>query len=211
MLSAVASLAARLRHQQGRRLLALRQLVPSYWGMLLAHVGVGIFIAGVTLVTGQESLRELPMRAGDTVSVGGYDFRFAGVRQAAGPNYDALRGTLTASRDGKRVAVLHPERRIYRSQDMPTTEAAIDSGLTRDLYVALSENVDGSAWAVRIHVKPFVDWIWAGCVLMALGGLLAACDKRYRLRRRVAAEAAPAPTNAPAAPALASTREETPA
>ncbi|MNT18158.1 Cytochrome c-type biogenesis protein CcmF [compost metagenome] len=94
---------------------------------------------------------------------------------------------------------------------MPTTEAAIDSGLTRDLYVALSENVDGSAWAVRIHVKPFVDWIWAGCVLMALGGLLAACDKRYRLRRRVAAEAAPAPTNAPAAPALASTREETPA
>ncbi|PZX23890.1 periplasmic heme lyase subunit with CcmH, transfers heme from CcmE to apocytochrome c, cytochrome c-type biogenesis [Cupriavidus phytorum] len=215
VLSAVASLAGRLRHEQGRRFSALRQLAPSYWGMLLAHAGVGIFIAGVTVVTGQESLRELPMRAGDTVSVGGYDFRFAGVRQAAGPNYDALRGTLTASRDGKRVAVLHPERRIYRSQDMPTTEAAIDSGLTRDLYVALGENVsngaDGSAWAVRIHVKPFVDWIWAGCVLMALGGLLAACDKRYRLRRRAAAEAAPAPTSAPAAPALASTREETPA
>ncbi|WP_427307086.1 heme lyase CcmF/NrfE family subunit [Cupriavidus sp. H39] len=212
VLSAVASLAARLRQPQGRRLAALRQFTPSYWGMLLAHAGVGIFIAGVTLVSGQESLRELPMRAGDSVSVGGYDFRFAGVSQAGGPNYDALRGTLVASRDGKRVALLHPERRIYRSQDMPTTEAAIDSGLTRDLYVALGENVDGSAWAVRIHVKPFVDWIWGGCVLMALGGLLAVCDKRYRLRRRAANPAtAPAAPDAPAVPALASVHEETPA
>lgn len=213
VLSAAASLAARLRHQQGRRLAVLRQLTPSYCGMLLAHAGVGIFITGVTLITGQESLRELPMRAGDTVSVGGYDFRFAGVTQAGGPNYDALRGTLTVSRHGKRVAVLAPERRIYRSQDMPTTEAAIDSGLTRDLYVALGENLDGTAWAVRIHVKPFVDWIWAGCVLMALGGVLAACDKRYRLRRRIATEPTPlpAPAEAPAVPALASAHEETPA
>ncbi|NOV21962.1 heme lyase CcmF/NrfE family subunit [Cupriavidus necator] len=216
VLSAVASLAARLRQPQGRRLAALRQFTPSYWGMLLAHAGVGIFIAGVTLVSGQESLRELPMRAGDSVSVGGYDFRFAGVSQAGGPNYDALRGTLVASRDGKRVALLHPERRIYRSQDMPTTEAAIDSGLARDLYVALGEHVgnhaEGSAWAVRIHVKPFVDWIWAGCVLMALGGLLAVCDKRYRLRRRAANPAtAPAAPDAPAVPALASVHEETPA
>ncbi|WP_316154317.1 heme lyase CcmF/NrfE family subunit [Cupriavidus sp. BIC8F] len=216
VLSAVASLAARLRQQQGRRLAALRQFTPSYWGMLLAHGGVGVFIAGVTLVSGQESLRELPMRAGDSVSVGGYDFRFAGVTQAGGPNYDALRGTLVASRNGRRVALLHPERRIYRSQDMPTTEAAIDSGLARDLYVALGENVgnsvDGGAWAVRIHVKPFVDWIWAGCVLMALGGLLAVCDKRYRLRRRAAnPAAAPDAPDAPAVPALASAHEETPA
>lgn len=216
LLSAVASMAARLQHQQGRRLAALRQFTPGYWGMLLAHAGVGVFVAGVTLVSGQESLRELPMRAGDTVSVGGYDFRFAGVTQAGGPNYDALRGTLVASRDGRRVAVLHPERRIYRSQDMPTTEAAIDSGVTRDLYVALGEQVgkdaDGSAWAVRIHVKPFVGWIWGGCALMALGGLLAACDKRYRLRRRAAdAVDAPATTDAPAMPALTSVREETPA
>ncbi|UDM53665.1 heme lyase CcmF/NrfE family subunit [Cupriavidus sp. MP-37] len=216
VLSAVASVAARLHHQHGRRLAALRQFTPGYWGMLLAHAGVGVFIAGVTLVSGQESLRELPMRAGDTVSVGGYDFRFAGVTQAGGPNYDALRGTLVASRAGQRVAVLHPERRIYRSQDMPTTEAAIDSGVTRDLYVALGEHVgndaDGSAWAVRIHVKPFVDWIWAGCVLMALGGLLAVCDKRYRLRRRATdAVNAPAAADAPAIPALTSVREETPA
>ncbi|AEI79744.1 periplasmic heme lyase subunit [Cupriavidus necator N-1] len=212
VLSAVTSLAARLRQQQGRRLAALRQFTPSYWGMLLAHAGVGVFIAGVTLVSGQESLRELPMRAGESVSVGGYDFRFAGVTQGGGPNYDALRGTLVAARDGKRVALLHPERRIYRSQDMPTTEAAIDSGVARDLYVALGENVDGSAWAVRIHVKPFVDWIWAGCVLMALGGLLAVCDKRYRLRRRAANPAtAPAAPDVPAVPALASAHEETPA
>ncbi|SOZ62672.1 periplasmic heme lyase subunit with CcmH, transfers heme from CcmE to apocytochrome c, cytochrome c-type biogenesis [Cupriavidus taiwanensis] len=216
VLSAVASVAARLQPQRGRRLAALRQFTPGYWGMLLAHAGVGVFIAGVTLVCGQESLRELPMRAGDSVSVGGYAFRFAGVTQAGGPNYDALRGTLVASRDGRRVAVLHPERRIYRSQDMPTTEAAIDSGVTRDLYVALGEHVGsdagGSAWAVRIHVKPFVGWIWAGCVLMALGGLLAVCDKRYRLRRRATdAVNAPAPTDAPAVPALTPVREETPA
>ncbi|AAP85970.1 Cytochrome C-type biogenesis protein (plasmid) [Cupriavidus necator H16] len=208
-LSAVASLSTRLRNQQGRRLAALRQLPASYWGMLLSHAGVGVFIAGVTLVSSQESLRELPMRVGHNISVGGYSFRFDGVTQAAGPNYDALRGTLSVSRHGKIVAVLAPERRIYRSQDMPTTEAAIDSGLTRDLYVALGEGVGDGGWAVRIHVKPFVDWIWAGCILMALGGLLAVCDKRYRLRRR-----APAPqaetVDAPKAPALAlSTAEET--
>jgi len=194
--SVLASLAGRLRHQQVRRLATLRQLPGSYWGMLLAHLGVGVFIAGVTLVSSQESLRELPMRAGDTVSVGGYDFRFGGVSQAGGPNYDALRGRVTVTRHGKEVATLAPERRIYRSQDMPTTEAAIDSGLTRDLYVALGEAVDDSAWAMRIHVKPFVGWIWGGCALMAIGGLLAACDRRYRLRRR-AADAEPAPAATP--------------
>lgn len=210
--SAAASLVARLRNQRGRRLSTLRQLPAGYYGMLLAHMGVGVFIAGVTLVSSQESLRELPMRPGETVTVGSYDFRFDGVAPGTGPNYEALRGAVSVSRHGSTVATLAPERRIYRSQDMPTTEAAIDSGITRDLYVALGESLGDGRWAVRVHVKPFVDWIWGGCVLMALGGLLAASDKRYRLRRQVASTATPAADAAQAqAPALAlAGREETP-
>jgi cytochrome c-type biogenesis protein CcmF len=201
--SGLTSLASRLRHR-GRS--ALRQLPAGYYGMLLAHVGVGVFIAGVTLVKSQESLRELPMRAGEVVSVGGYTFRFEGVAPVRGPNYAAFRAKLVASRDGQTVATLAPERRVYRSQDMPTTEAAIDNGFTRDLYVAIGEQVADGQWAVRLHVKPFVGWIWGGCVLMALGGLLAACDRRYRRRTaEVEAEAAP-PAPRPAVP-LATTRE----
>jgi len=209
--SAAASLVARLRNQRARRLATLRQLPAGYYGMLLAHMGVGVFITGVTLVSSQESLRELPMRPDETVTVGGYDFRFDGVAPGTGPNYEALRGTVSVSRHGGTVATLAPERRIYRSQDMPTTEAAIDSGITRDLYVALGESLGDGRWAVRVHVKPFVDWIWGGCVLMALGGLLAASDKRYRLRRQVASTATPAAEAAQAqAPALAlAGREET--
>ncbi|CAG2136867.1 Cytochrome c-type biogenesis protein CcmF [Cupriavidus yeoncheonensis] len=209
--SAAASLAARLRNQRGRRLATLRQLPAGYYGMLLAHLGVGVFIAGVTLVSSQESLRELPMRPGETVAVGGYDFRFGGVAPGTGPNYEALRGAVSVTRHGSTVATLAPERRIYRSQDMPTTEAAIDSGITRDLYVALGESLGDGRWAVRVHVKPFVDWIWGGCVLMALGGLLAASDRRYRLRRQVESAATPAAdATQTQAPALAlAGREET--
>jgi len=133
------------------------------------------------------------MKAGQSVQLGDYEFRFDGVVPAGGPNYDALRATLFVSRDGQPVATLHPERRLYRSQQMPTTEAAIDSGFSRDLYVALGESLDDGRWALRLHVKPFVDWIWTGCLLMALGGLLAACDRRYRLRRRAAVPETPAP------------------
>lgn len=184
--SALGSLAAQVRHAPNR-IRALRQLPSSYLGMLVAHVGVGVFIAGATLSGSQESMRELPMKPGQSVQFGGYEFRFEGVVPASGPNYDALRGTLVAIRDGRTVATLNPERRLYRSQQMPTTEAAIDSGFTRDLYAALGESLGDERWALRLHVKPFVDWIWAGCILMALGGLLAATDRRYRLRRRVAA------------------------
>ena len=97
----------------------------------------------------------------------------------------AARGLVDVTRDGKPVAVLRPEKRVYRVQQSPMTEAAIDTGLTRDLYVSLGEAVDGGkAWIVRVYVKPFVDWIWGGCVVMALGGILAASDRRYRAVRR---------------------------
>ncbi|MBS0343278.1 MAG: heme lyase CcmF/NrfE family subunit, partial [Proteobacteria bacterium] len=188
--SAVASLAAQLRNAPDWWK-ALRQLPASYAGMLVAHVGVGVFIAGATLSGSQESMRELPMKPGQSVQLGSYEFRFEGVVPATGPNYDALRGTLVVTRGGRAVATLNPERRLYRSQQMPTTEAAIDSGFTRDLYVALGESLGDERWALRVHVKPLVDWIWAGCILMALGGLLAASDRRYRLRRSRAAAKVP--------------------
>ena len=184
--SAAASLVDRLRHRQGDRLAALRQLPRGYVGMLAAHAGVGVFIVGVTLVSGQESTRELPMKPGDSVELAGYSFRFDGMSPSTGPNYEALAATVAVSRGGHPVTTLSPERRIYRSQQMPTTEAAIDVGWTRDLYVAIGEAIDEQHRAVRIHVKPFVDWIWIGCLLMAAGGILAASDRRYRARERAA-------------------------
>ncbi|NML45698.1 heme lyase CcmF/NrfE family subunit [Ramlibacter sp. G-1-2-2] len=190
--SVLTHLAQRLRQPQG-----WRRLPGRYVGMLLAHAGVGVFIAGVTLVGSQESMRELPMRVGDSVEVGGYRFRFEGVAPATGANYEALVARVTAQHEGRLVAVLAPERRIYHSQGMPTTEAAIDAGVTRDLYVAFGEEVDTGRWAVRIYVKPFVDWIWAGCLLMMLGGLAAAWDRRVRQRSAAGA----------ALPALAATEE----
>ncbi|UGS90217.1 heme lyase CcmF/NrfE family subunit [Ralstonia wenshanensis] len=199
--SALASLAEKLR-QPGNRLTTLRQLPPSYFGMLVAHAGVGVFIAGVTLVLSQETLRELPVRVGGAVEVGGYTFHLTSVAPGQGPNYDVLRGHVDVSRDGKPVATLLPERRLYRSQETPTTEVAIDTGLTRDLYVALGESLGQDNWAMRIYIKPFVSWIWGGCALMVLGGLLAVCDRRYRLRRRSTSPRI-APDTALANPSLA--------
>ncbi len=154
--------------------------------MLAAHCGVAVFIVGVTLVKGYEVERDLRMAPGDTATVSGYVFRFDGTRDVMGPNYRAAQGTVVVKREGGgEVAVLHPEKRIYLVQQNAMTEAAISTGPLRDIYVSLGEPVDGGAWSVRIYYKPFVVWIWAGCAIMALGGLLALSDRRYRgVRRR---------------------------
>ncbi|HEY8068372.1 MAG TPA: heme lyase CcmF/NrfE family subunit [Burkholderiales bacterium] len=167
------------------------KITRAFAGMLLAHAGIGVFILGVTLVKSYESERDLRMAPGDTVMLGGYAFRFDGVKEVAGPNYAAVRGAINVQRDGRQVADLAPEKRIYRVQRNPMTEAAINGGVTRDLYVSLGEAAgpEGTAWTVRIHVKPFVKWIWSGCLLMALGGLLAASDRRYRASSRRREEA----------------------
>ena len=157
---------------------------PSFWGMHLAHVGVAVFIVGVSMVGGYQDEKDVRMAPGDTVSIGDYTFTFIGVRQAQGPNYTASVGDVDVSEKGRIFKRLHPEKRNYVSSRMPMTEAAIDSGFTRDVYVSLGEPLDGDAWAVRVYYKPFVDWIWFGCLFMALGGLLAACDRRYRLKVR---------------------------
>jgi cytochrome c-type biogenesis protein CcmF len=167
------------------------KMTTAFVGMLLAHAGIGVFVIGVTLVKSYETERDLRMAPGDTTNLGGYSFRFEGVRDVPGPNYAAARGTVTVARDGTTIARLSPEKRVYRVQQNPMTEAAIIGGISRDIYVSLGESVGDGAWTVRVHVKPFIRWIWFGCLMMAFGGLLAASDRRYRAAQRREEAAAP--------------------
>ena len=180
---------------QTRDRLAAGRPPLAWWGMQAAHLGLAVFVVGVTMVGGFQEEKDVRMAPGDTVDVGGYRFRLLDLRQSTGPNYLASVGDVELSRDGKVLKMLHPEKRQYFSSTMPMTEAAIDTGFTRDVYVSLGEPLDKradgapdptGAWAVRVYYKPFVDWIWGGCVLMALGGLLAMSDRRYRMRKGAA-------------------------
>ncbi len=176
----------RLRERQGNLGSRLKSQSLSYYGMQLAHLGVAVFIIGVTMVKGYETERDVRMDVNDTVVAGGYEFRFDGVRDFEGPNYHAFQAQVTISKNEKMVTQLYPEKRTYNASGMPMTEAAIDTGFLRDLYVSLGEPIPNSsgAWAVRIYHKPFINWIWAGCLLMALGGILAISDRRYRIHKR---------------------------
>ena len=190
--SVATDLVERLRPAGGVRTGVLhraRQIPRAIAGMQLAHLGVAIFILGVTLVKTGEVERDVKMQIGDTTTIGELVFTFRGVREVPGPNYRALQGRIEVTKNDKPVVTLHPEKRFYPATQSTMTEADIDAGLTRDLYVSLGEAVDGGAWIVRIYVKPFVDWIWGGCLVMALGGLLAASDRRYRVKVRRPAEA----------------------
>ena len=174
----------------------LRANAPSWYGMLLAHLGVAVFIAGVTLVRGYEIERDLRLDVGQSVEVGGETYTFRGVEPRAGPNYDATVATVDVARNGRLLTTLRPQKRTYRASGQVMTEAAIDWSLRGDRYVSLGEPVTAQgasgAWGVRIYVKPFVDWIWWGFLLMAIGGFCAVTDKRYRIavRQRFAAGAA---------------------
>jgi cytochrome c-type biogenesis protein CcmF len=175
------------------------QLTRATMGMMVAHLGVAVFIFGVTIVKTHEVERDVKMKPGDYTTIGNMRFTLREFKDVQGPNYQAVRGLVDVtdiSRGDRLVARMEPEKRVYRVQTMPMTEAAIRTGLLRDLYVSLGEPVEGGAWIVRLYVKPFVDWIWGGCVLMALGGLLAATDRRYR-QKKTAQE--PATTSATAA------------
>jgi len=151
----------------------------GFWGMTIAHCGVGIFIIGVALSGGHSVERETRLAPGEGLSLGGYQFRFMGTTPQEGPNYTAQRGTLTVTNSHGYTWTLHPEKRTYRVQTMPMTEAAIDYGLLRHIYVALGESLADGAWSMRLYVKPFVGWIWLGAAAMALGGILSAADRRY--------------------------------
>ncbi len=164
----------------------------SYWGMLVAHAGIGVFVIGVTLVKGTETANDVSMRVGDSTSAGEYNFRFTGLKEIKGPNYVAAQGTFEVTRGATNIATMMPEKRFYTVQQMPMTEAAINRGFTRDLYVSLGEETSPNVWVVRVQHKPFVSWIWSGCLIIALGGLLAASDRRYRMGARKKQQAAQA-------------------
>jgi len=161
-----------------------RQIPRSIVGMMVAHLGIAIFILGVTLVRTGEVERDVQMAVGDRTTIDGMVFTFKGARDVQGPNYRAARGEIEVTKDGRVISTLTPEKRFYPASQSTLTEASIDAGLTRDLYVSLGEPVAGGAWIVRVYVKPFVDWIWGGCLVMALGGLIAATDRRYRAKVR---------------------------
>jgi len=160
----------------------------GFWGMHAAHLGIAVFVVGVTLVKGYEVEKDVRMAVGDTVELGGYTLRLLGVGEVPGPNYVAWRGEIALSKGGQVLKRLTPEKRAYFSSRTPMTETAIDSGFTRDLYVALGEPLsaegESPVWSMRVYYKPFVAWIWGGCLLMALGGALAASDRRYRMKAR---------------------------
>ncbi|CAM5793789.1 heme lyase CcmF/NrfE family subunit [Rhizobacter fulvus] len=202
--TAVLNLATRLREHPApgwsRR---LRAQPGSYYGMLLAHAGVAVFIVGITVVGGFAVEKDVRMAPGDTVTIAPYVFKLEGLSEHRGPNYLAVRATLGVTDDGRPIGTLAPERRVYTVSRSPMTETAIDRGVTRDLYVALGDAVGPNAWGMRVYYKPFVGWIWGGCLLMALGGVLAVLDRRYRVVRRPFAQSArsaldPAPSRRPA-------------
>jgi cytochrome c-type biogenesis protein CcmF len=171
------------------------QIPRALAGMMLAHLGVAAFCFGVTMVKTYEVESDVKMSVGDSTTVRGYAFTFKGVKEVGGPNYDATRATMEITRNGSLITQLSPEKRVYRVQQNPMTEAAIHPGLTGDLYVSLGEEVEGGAWIIRVYVKPFIDWVWGGCLLMAFGGFLAVTDRRYRRKAAASAPEGVAPLN----------------
>jgi len=189
--TAVTNLIERVRSTSGQFSIfqKLRMQTRSYYGMHLAHLGVAVFIVGVTLVTTYQSEQDVRMDVGDTITAGGYTFRFNGVTRTAGPNYQAARAEIAVSKFGNIVNTMYPEKRSYTASGNVMTETAIDSGVFRDLYISLGEPVGGGAWSVRVYYKPFVSWIWGGAIIMAMGGGLALSDRRYALAARKQREA----------------------
>ncbi|WP_315388865.1 heme lyase CcmF/NrfE family subunit [uncultured Stenotrophomonas sp.] len=149
-------------------------------GMLLAHSGVAVFLVGALLVEALNVQREVALAPGQTLEVSGYTLRFEGVDHQQGPNYVADRGHVRVLHGGRELALLHPEKRAYASGGQVMTEAGIHARVRGDVYVALGESLGNNAWAVRVHVKPFVRWVWFGALLMALGGFVTAADRRFR-------------------------------
>ena len=174
-----------IRNQPGNVFARLMRQPRAFWGMQLAHIGVAVFIIGVALVKGYQSERDVRMYEGETVTVAGYTFTFNGVETVRGPNYTADRGDFTLSVNGRELQHLYPEKRkYYSSTSMPMTESAIRHSITGDVYVSLGTPTNDGGWVVRAYYKPYVTWIWWGCIIMAAAGLWAASDRRYRRRKQ---------------------------
>ena len=176
------------------------RLTPEMWGMVLAHLGVSVFLVGALLVEGMQVQREVAVRPGELVDLGAYEFRLVQVEKHPGPNYVADRGTVEVFRDGTPYTTLYPEKRAYVAGGQVMTEAALDQGITRDLFVALGEPLGDNAWALRMQIKPFVRWIWAGALLMVLGGFITAADRRFRVPREASGRTPRRPAPPPSDP-----------
>jgi cytochrome c-type biogenesis protein CcmF len=160
----------------------LRRITLSRWAMVLAHLGVGVTALGIICSTAYSERRDVGMRPSDSATIGPYQVQFRQVADLRGPNYEGLQGEVGLYRHGKLLRVLFPQQRYFRVADTVTTKAAIDAGMFRDVYVALGSSLPNGAWSFRLYYKPFIRWIWAGGVMMVIGGLLAVADRRYRLR-----------------------------
>jgi cytochrome c-type biogenesis protein CcmF len=156
------------------------KLTRSQLGMFVAHLGVGLFIVGATVTSAFNIETDEAVRVGETWEVAGFQIEFRGVRQVDGPNFVADEGEFELRKNGELITTLHPQKRIYQVQTNPMTEAAIDDRWFRHIFVALGEPLGAGAWSVRVQYKPMISFIWFGCVVMALGGVLAATDRRYR-------------------------------
>ena len=173
---------SKAKHQQGL-LTGFKRLSVGYWAMVIAHTGIAVAAIGIGLTSVYEQQKDVRMLLGDDISVSGYRYQLTAINTFEGPNFSGTRGDITVFDGDTVITVLQPEKRFYYAARNVMTEAAIDPGLTRDLYVALGEELEEGAWAVRVHVKPFVRCIWLGALMMAFGGLLAVTDKRYRSKR----------------------------
>ncbi len=169
------------------------RLTRAGLGMSVAHLGLGLCVLGITATSSFGLANDQRLAPGETARIGDYEIAFAGTRPVSGPNYQALRGDVTVTRQGKPVATLHPEKRTYSVRGSPMTEAGIDAGWSRDVFIALGDPLGDDAWSVRLQYKPLVRFIWFGALVMALGGILAASDRRYRVRAREAAPLAAQP------------------
>ena len=163
----------------------ITKLSRSHWGMILAHLGIAMTVWGIAFSQNYSVERDVRMKVGDSVEIADYTFTFSGVHDVNGPNYLGGLAQIDVTHDGQPEATLKAEKRFYTVSKMSMTEAAIDWGLTRDLYVALGEKLDDNSWALRLYYKPFIRWIWLGGLFMALGGLLCMFDRRYRFSKLV--------------------------
>ncbi len=167
---------------QGFSMQRLQSIPAGFYGMTVAHMGIAVFVIGISLTSVYSVEKDVRMSPGDTLDMSGYIFEFHGVKQNQGPNYIAQQAFVTVSYKGEEVAKLEPQKRIYQVRKMPMTEAAIDAGLFRDLFVAIGEPLgEQGAWSMRVYYKSFIRWIWLGALFMAAGGLIAACDRRYKM------------------------------
>jgi cytochrome c-type biogenesis protein CcmF len=177
-------------YEPWQRISKKQSLSRSVLGMTLAHIGVGVFAIGVTVTQSYRIEKDIALKPGQTIEMQGYTFQYRGARPVKGPNYEAVESQVVVTRDGRLVTTLYPQKRVYRVQRSPMTEAGIHVKWNRDLFVAMGEDLGDGAWSMRLQYKPMVRYIWLGALIMALGGLLATTDRRYRTRSVTAQEPA---------------------